>query len=174
MSSINKKGISPLIATVLLVGISIALGAIVMNFTSTSTTELTERTGERMNREVKCSFDVLINVLEIDNQKWVCYNRNGANNFEIIIENQGNEDIEGVQIFLLDSGGTPYTNNSYTLLEAHKRAKYNVSLGSSFVFPPSKALISPILSVSGSSVDVCSDNRIDLEDFCECGTDDCV
>jgi len=170
---INKKGISPLIATVLLIAFSLTLGGIVMNFSQSSTIELKNQADAKIERGLTCSLDLTISVLEINNDQFVCYNRSGTNNFEVIVENQGSASAQGVRIFLLDYYNNPTTRDSYLPLGSHNRTKYNISLdttddGSPFVFPPTKVLISPILSYTTDSVDLCTDNRIDIEEVNEC------
>lgn len=174
-----KKGISPLIATVLLVAFSVALGAIIMNFSQNSTYELTEQADKALDRGITCSLGLTVKVLDMDNQEFACYNRSQSRNFEIIVENQGDTVLKGMQIFLLDYNNVPYQKNLFVELGAHDWAKYNLSLdtaetGFDFAFPPIKALVSPILSGKGDSVQICTDNRIDLEEFCQCGTAGCV
>jgi len=163
-----KKAVSPIIATILLVAFSVALGAIVMNFTESSTNELKDRADKELERGVKCSLDMSVSILEIDDEKYICYNRTGANNLEVIVENQGSATAEDIQIFLLDSNENAYTEYGGLPLGAHNRTKYNISLGSGFVFPPTKVLISPVLSRSDSSIEVCTNNRIDIEEIEQC------
>ncbi len=163
-----SKGVSPLIATVLLVAFSVALGAIVMNFTQTSTYEMTEQADRTIDNNVKCSLGVLVKLIDIDNNP--CYNRSSSRNFEAVVENQGDTNLEGVVISFIDSDNNIYTKRDFTPLGAHNRTKYNVSLKQTdvdfeFSFPPIKITISPILSRSGSEINVCTDNRIDVEEI---------
>jgi flagellin-like protein len=168
-----KKAISPLIATVMLIAFTMVLGAIVMNFTHQSTTELTETTSNRIERGLKCSLDLSIRVLEIGGQVFACYNRSGSDNFEIVVENQGSQSAEGVRIFLLDYNENPKTADVFRSLGAHNRTKYNISASltdanTQFTFPPTKVLVSPIIEHGSNSVDICTDNRIDLDEVEEC------
>ena len=168
-----KKAISPLIATVLLIAFSLSLGAIIMNFSESSTVELKDKAADQIERSLKCSLDLSIKVLEIDNSKYICYNRSGSNNLEVIVENQGSESAKGVRIFLLDYNDRTKTTDVLTTLGGHNRTKYNISInetddGSQFVFPPNKVIVSPILEWSESSVDFCSDNRINIDEIEVC------
>lgn len=169
----NKQGISPLIATVLLLVFALTLGAVVMNFTQSSTLELRDQASDKIERGLTCSFDLDLTVLEINNYKYICYNRSGNNNIEVIVKNQGSASAKGVRIFLLDNVDSPTTLDSLIPLGGHNITKYDINItttdsGSAFSFPPSKILISPIISYTSSSVDICTDNRIDLEDIEEC------
>ncbi|MBT3721316.1 hypothetical protein HN789_00930 [archaeon] len=170
---LNKKAVSPLIATVLLIAFAVSLGAIVINFSQESTLSLRDDASQKIERGITCSLDLPINVLEINNEKFICYNRTGSNNLEVIIENQGSASAEGVRIFLLDFEDNPTTRDVIIPLGSHNRTKYNVSVsttdvGSTFVFPPSKVIISPILDYSVDTIDLCTDNRIDIEEVEKC------
>ena len=164
----KSKAVSPLIATVLLVAFSVVLGALVMNFAQKSTKDLSDEASQNIERGVTCSVNLIAKLVEIDDEKFICFNRSGSNNLEAIVENQGTKDAKGVQIFVLDSNDAPYTYNILTALNAHNSTKYNVSLGSSFVFPPLKIIISPIILSSGNENEICTDNRIEVEEIEVC------
>jgi flagellin-like protein len=167
-----KKAVSPLIATVLLLAFSIALGAMVMNFSESSTHEITEEVETVIDTGIKCSVDLPVRILRVNNEKLVCYNRSESKNFEFILENQGDDDVDGIRIFLLDSENQIKTEDIIVSLPAHDTVKYNISTatvndGSSFVSPPIKALISPLIK-SDENLVVCDESRIDLEDIRKC------
>ncbi len=168
-----KKAISPLIATVILIAFTMILGAIVMNFTQDSTAELTEKATDKIERGLKCSLDLSLEVLEIGDEKFICYNRSGTNNFEVIVENQGTVAAKGVRIFLLDYYDNIKTTDVIRNLGAHNRTKFDINITltddlSPFTVPPSKVIISPIIEYTSSSVDICTDNRIDIDEVEEC------
>ena len=62
----NKKGISPLIATVLLIGFTIVLAALVMRWGGTLFRETTQTTGCESQGRIACSSQVDISVGTID------------------------------------------------------------------------------------------------------------
>jgi hypothetical protein len=110
--------------------------------------------------------------LDIDNG--ICYNRSTSRNLEFIVENQGTLQIEGFQVFLIDSDDNFWQEDSLIPLGAHNTTRYNISLNSAdigfdFKFPPTSVVLSPIISVSEQKVaDVCSDNRLEIEDIEQC------
>jgi len=61
----NKKGISPLIATVLLIGSTIALAALVMVWSQNLFQSTTERTGRGVEAEIICASDVQFRITSI-------------------------------------------------------------------------------------------------------------
>jgi len=167
----KKKAISPLIATVLLIAFSVTMGAIIMNFSHDTTYELKEEAADKIERGITCSLDMILEIPTINNEKSICYNRSGSNNLEVIIENQGSATAKGVRIFILDNNDNPVTIDSYSKLGSHNWTKYNVSLThyyADFTFPPNKVLISPILEYTDTTVDLCTDNRIDIEEVRVC------
>jgi len=58
----NKRGISPLIATVLLIGATIALAALVMIWSQNLFKSTTESTGKGIEAEMVCASDVQFNI----------------------------------------------------------------------------------------------------------------
>ena len=162
---INNKGVSPLIATVLLVAFSVALGAMVMDFSDTTKVEFTEQADIHLETSFKCSLDIFLKIVEVNNNKQIFCNRTGLNNFEIFIENQGRENADGVQIILFDNSSATYTFNEMTTVEAHGRTKYDLAVNDSgFIFPPTKLLVSPIIKTTSSQSVTCYDERIDLDE----------
>ena len=165
MLKTNNKGVSPLIATVLLVAFSVALGAMVMNFSDTTKVELTEQAEIHLETSFKCSLDIFLKVVEVNNNKQIFCNRTGLNNIEIFIENQGSENADGAQFVIFDNTSTTYNFNEMTIVEAHGRTKYNLAVNESgFIFPPTKILISPIIKTNSSKSITCYDERIDLDE----------
>jgi flagellin-like protein len=175
---LTKKGVSPLIATVLLLVFALTLGGIVMNFTQTSTIELRDKASDKMERGLTCSLDLDLEILEIGSREYICYNRTGSdgfglNNLEVIVQNSGSANAEGIRVFILDYNERPTTVDDLTPLGAHNRTKYNLNITktddtSNFEFPPSKIIISPIIKHTRESVDICSDNRIEIEEIYDC------
>jgi len=92
----NKKGVSPLIATVLLISFAVALGSVVLNW---------GRNLDFSKSGDKCS-DVNIKIRDIEDVQ-VCYSiieNNGYINF--IIDNDGSIDIDGLGIWVVGEKGT--------------------------------------------------------------------
>lgn len=170
----EKRGVSPLIAAVLLLAFSVALGAVVINFSRTSAEDLTETAGQSIDA-VKCNLDISISIPNVRGVPFICYNRSNTGNLEVLVENKAEVDLEGVQLIIFDDDERPYNYHLATALDAHGRTKYDVNLtGTGFVFPPSRLLVSPILTAKTSSYEVCNDVRLDIGDFCKCGEEDCV
>jgi len=168
-----KRAMSPLIATVLLIALTMSLGIVVVNFTQESTQDLKDSATDRIFIERTCSLGIQMSVLELDDERYLCYNRSGSMNLEVILENQGTSDASGIRFFLLDYDDAILTRDVLTALGSHNRTRYNISIattdsGQAFSLPPKKLIMSPLITQSDNSIDVCSDNSVDIEEFQEC------
>ena len=87
----SKKGVSPLIATILLIAFAVALGSVVMNW------GLTLNLGKS---DDKCR-NVEIKLRDIDSAE-ACYGGFGSNgDINFIIDNTGSADISGLAIWVV-------------------------------------------------------------------------
>ena len=88
----SKKGISPLIATVLLIGFTVAVAAVIIIWSRNFVKEKAEKEGVLSEKRLQCE-NVEIDVQSIN-----------KNNREIVVENKGNEVLDGF-ILRVVSGG---------------------------------------------------------------------
>ncbi|MBI2650069.1 hypothetical protein HYX04_02020 [Candidatus Woesearchaeota archaeon] len=92
----SKKGVSPLIATVLLIAFAVALGSVVMNW------------GLNLNlgKSTDICRNVEIKIRNIDASE-VCFGGFGQNGYiNFIIDNTGSIDISGLAIWIIEEKGT--------------------------------------------------------------------
>ena len=85
----NKKGISPLIATVLIIGFTVALAAIVMTWGSTFIRETTETTERSTSQAIKCATDLSFDITNVS-----CSSTGGSK--LVVVDNRGNVDIKSL------------------------------------------------------------------------------
>jgi len=111
----SKRGISPLIATVILIGFTIVLAALIMNWGGTLVENQTSQTEERIQQVTTlASLDVKIKTVIADNPE------NGCENLKILIKNEESTSIERFIIrittsletilFNTDTGLSPFTS----------------------------------------------------------------
>lgn len=94
----EKKGISPLIATVLILGFTVALAAMIMTWGTGFTRQMQEQTEETSNIQVTCATDVAFDV------KSVCETAvDGV--YKITIANNGNLNIDSFMVRYYESAG---------------------------------------------------------------------
>ncbi len=94
MGFLNKKGISPLIATVLLIGFTVALAAVVITWGSGFVQRITTGTEDRTTRTVTCTSDVNFEITKVD-----------CNTKAVTITNTGDFPILGFTFRFFNSGG---------------------------------------------------------------------
>ena len=103
----TKKGVSPLIATILLIAFAVALGSVVMNW--------------GLNLELGKSTDICRNVeikiRNIDTAE-ACFGGFGSNGYlNFIIDNVGGTDINGLAIWVVGDKGTQLFNLDNILIK---------------------------------------------------------
>ncbi len=86
----NKKGISPLIATVLLISFSVALGTMVMSIGR----QVADTRGE-------CE-GVILEIQQLNNKAVLCYN-SFESRINIILKNVGSTEVNGLKMRIIDS-----------------------------------------------------------------------
>lgn len=119
-----KKGVSPLIATVLLIAFAVSLGAVVMNWTSGSVSASSDK-GSAL--EIDNCENVYFSIMQKNNTKSICYNRdNQIISFDI--EN-GPKQLNGMRFSFLDT--SKYIDYEMSIAEgilSHNELIYDVVL----------------------------------------------
>jgi flagellin-like protein len=93
----NKKAVSPLIATILLIAFAVSIGSVIMNWSSTST-------GTLSNSEFGECTSVSLEVIMHKNEKAICLDRE-KRKIILSIEN-GKKELSGVRVsYLARSSG---------------------------------------------------------------------
>lgn len=92
----SKRGVSPLIATVLLISFAVALGSVVLNW--------------GRNLDIAKPGDICtganIKVRSVNNAE-ACYGGSGKNAYlQFVLDNDGNRDIDGLGIWVTGDKGT--------------------------------------------------------------------
>ena len=92
----SKKGVSPLIATILLIAFAVALGSVIMNW------------GLNLNlgKEDDACGKIELKVRAIESAD-VCYGGSGANGYvNFVVDNTGSAEINGLSIWVIGEKGT--------------------------------------------------------------------
>lgn len=92
----RKRGISPLIATVLILGFTVAIAAVIMTWGTGFTKTMQKSVEETAQKQIICSSDVTINV---KSAKLI------GNKVKLLIENRGSKDIDKFNIRVHGSEG---------------------------------------------------------------------
>ncbi len=168
----SKRGVSPLIATVLLIAFAVALGAVVMNWGRTYVEDTASLAREKSDTEIQCSSDVQLSFLKVRGIKRVCYEYDTKTYINFTVENTGKLDIVGLEITIV--GGKDINTTSIDLKSMNmtlKRARFyrNESVDMGDLGVPEQIRIVPEIEVEGSRV-TCPGTSLNEDEFLkECG-----
>ncbi len=109
----NKRGISPLIATVLLIAFAVALGAVVMNWGRSYIESTQTSVQEQADTEITCSTNVKIAAVSVGSTTKICYN-DTSHQVKFIIENTGRQTIKKLKVQIINTNNTV---NSTTIVQ---------------------------------------------------------
>ena len=82
----NKRGIAPLLATVLLIVLAVGLGVVVMNFGRA-----------QIETSARCAVNVGLEIVELNLEQQLCFDK-FENNIFFIAENGPNVDLTGLRM----------------------------------------------------------------------------
>ena len=118
----NKKAVSPLVATVLLIAFAVSLGAVIMNWTVDNGVE------EGDDTTMKPCEPVSISVLNRESEKAICLDRE-RNKIVIDIEN-GNAAIDGIRFSYISKASNfiDYSKNIEAGVLSHIELDYDPAL----------------------------------------------
>jgi len=108
----DKKGVSPLIATVLLIAFAVALGAVIMNWGRSFVQERTDDIDTTTIIETGCAQEVRLKVSVVGGTPQVCFGGGGTSgHIQFTLDNFGRREIKRVNLVV---GGKldVYTNQS--------------------------------------------------------------
>ncbi|MFA5887153.1 MAG: archaellin/type IV pilin N-terminal domain-containing protein [Candidatus Nanoarchaeia archaeon] len=92
----NKRGISPLIATVLLICMVVLIAVVILAWSGTFTRGLLKHADETSEKMTACESETSLNI------KYACAN---DNNMTIMVESLGSKPVTGLIIRVLGSSG---------------------------------------------------------------------
>ncbi len=107
---INKKGISPLIATVLLIGFTVALAGVVITWGGGFIKNITTGTEERTASTLACASDLNFEIKKVN-----------CDSDEITIDNRGDIALEEIRFRFFDNSG-----DTKDLIPEQDPSKFNV------------------------------------------------
>jgi flagellin-like protein len=85
----NKRGIAPLVATLLLISFAVSLGVVIMNFGRA-----------QVELEAQCAIDVGLRLAEIGGMEDICFDQ-AKNEIRFTIENGININVEGLIVNII-------------------------------------------------------------------------
>ena len=135
-----KRGVSPLIATILLVGAVFAIGLMLMSFYRDTVTNSTEDTDEKLDITNFCLYGV---DLEFETP---C---NSGSDLSIKIRNNKNGDVDGFNFFVVNNDGTSSNHLVNEPLEGVSSKNYKFSTNNNYGIE--KIIITPLITTEQGS-----------------------
>lgn len=161
MAHSNKRGVSPLIATVLLIAFAVALGAVVMNWGRSYVQDTMTSVQQKSDLERQCSSDVSIEIQEIAGRPQICYGGGGVDGYvKFMVTNKGTINIDGLRIEIIgisDIQSNASLNGTSMAISATKRK--NVSYDYTVFGEIQLIKITPLVTIAGRNTS-CSGRAI--------------
>ncbi|MBW2963238.1 hypothetical protein KY306_00480 [Candidatus Woesearchaeota archaeon] len=152
----NKRGIAPLIATILLIVLAVGLGVLVMNFGRA-----------QIEETARCSVNIGLKFVELNTQKQVCLDKN-QNQIYFIVENGNNIEINSMNLRVIGSEEILVTDINNKIEKLGTLMKYidyeNERYGSI-----KQLKLTPKVSLYGQE-EYCDEQSITVENVRECTT----
>ena len=157
----GKRGISPLVATVLLIAFSVALGAVVMSWGESYIEQRADFVSGRPEVGGACDT-ALVSIITVKDVPQACVR---GNTIELFIEN-GNQPIDGIKAQVVGSDSLYVAENILTgKLEAAGAIKITITPGTIGQIKQVKLI--PIVVADGQK-QFCEKSQTKLEDLRSC------
>lgn len=150
----KKRGISPLIATVLLVGFVVAIAVLVWLWYGTIIEERAQKVRDDTTGKFSCATDVSISVSNLG-----CVTNINDQRVNFDVQNTGQADLIGFRVFIEGASGTDTQELTQSLARSGTITT-GVILDTQ-VGTMSRVTIMPVIA-SGSSSTTCTDQQIIL------------
>ena len=162
-----KKGISPLIATVLLIAFAVALGAVVMNW-GRSYVEDTAANAERTSQtKVDCSLGVDIEIKEISDDPKICLDTD-EEEVVVYLVNRGSKVLEGIKTTIIGTEEIIEFDNNVTIGKSAVK-KFTFAYDSDDSGSIEQIIFTPRIDVKGSQLsELCTDAELTSEEILSC------
>jgi len=152
----DKRGISPLVATFLLLGVAVGLGVLVMSWGRAI-----------VEGNAQCTVKSGLKVIELDGRPQVCYSK-GKNGFlRVMVENGPSIDIKGL-IFRIIGTKNVYTTEIPTEIKRGHALMPIVPYDSEQFGEIVEVKITPRIKVYGDETAICPEQAIILSSIEEC------
>ena len=86
MKGMNKKAVSPLIATVLLMLLVVVVGTIILTYVRTYTQDSLDKTDQLTSNQQACGIETDIGIVSVNGYEQACYNFTDTKEVEVWVE----------------------------------------------------------------------------------------
>ena len=167
----SKKGLSPLIAAVLLIVVVVGIGAVVTGIVRNYVTENKQTITEKAS-DMKCGVEVALNVPQVGDELRIC-NTTGPN-ITFTIENSGSATIDELQVKFFGTGGfqandTVFETHGLAGFDAGDTRQLSMTYNTASIGSLQQVKIVPRVKVVGRSDKAyCTDAALTFTEFNQC------
>ena len=168
----RRRGISPLVATVLLIAFAVTVGALIMGWGQGMIEENADQAKASGQTEVRCTVGTSLDVKVVAGEKKLCYQNISATEgrVDFMLENNGDKAIEGIKIVIIGDNDTSetYDQDTFQIIGGGvKKGTQNytfTTLGN-----VTQVEFIPKVSISSSpGLQLCSNKRLEESGIFEC------
>ncbi len=164
----DKRGISPLIATVLMIAFAVALGAVVMNWGRAYVEDTAADASHTSDTRIMCSQNVNLRLAQIGGSPQICYDE-GDDEVRVTLQNVGSMDLEGIIFNVFGSEGSGASVDLEESLAQSQIRRFNIEYDSSEHGEIEFVQAVPKILVRGSNTPVqCSSEEEQWEEVLPC------
>lgn len=161
----GRKGVSPLIATVLLIAFAVALGAVIMNWGRGFVQDRTADVEKTTKIETGCALDVDFEISERKGTPQICYAGGGSQGYvEFTLENTGKRDIKKIAIVIEGELGIFQNSslNGTSMLAGVGATKQNITYSYTQYGNIEYVRFTPVIDIAGVDTP-CSGSSVQLD-----------
>ena len=168
----NKKAISPLIASVLLIVVVVGIGAVITGIVRNYVTEGKQTITEKSS-DMKCGTEIMIEVPVVASEMKICKNQT-AETITFILQNTGSAMIDDLQVKVFGTNGfdavdTVITDTGAAGLAVGNTSSYTVSYDALSVGDILEVKLVPRIKVVGRTEKAyCTDSGLTFADLGDC------
>jgi flagellin-like protein len=153
----NKKAVSPLIAAVLLIAFTVAIGAVVMTWGRNFVQTNIDKANDQGSIQSACSLDAKLDIYNSGQGYEVCSTPNGLN---ITVMNTGSTALAGFRLVAVVNNGTPLMNDTIITINPGDVTRYSITYpnGWKTALGMKGAIVTPYVLYSGQPV-LCSNTK---------------
>jgi len=166
----SKRGVSPLIATVLLIAFAVALGAVVMNWGKGYVQSQAVQVETQSNAQLSCQSDIELNVYVLNGRPRVCYKiEDGITTLDIMLRNGGTSTIQGIATTFISADNDVFSTEIDKKIIGGGVGRFEIEVDLDEFGPILQADFTPKILVSGVQQPVlCSQNVKTIDEIYEC------
>jgi flagellin-like protein len=162
-----RQGVSPLIATVLLIAFAVALGAVVMNWGRSYVEDTASNAQRTSQTKVDCSMGVSLEIKEIAGDPKICLDETN-NELVVFLQNKGSKAMTGIKTTIIGKDEIIESDTNVTIDKSQVK-KFTFTYDASTSGAIDQVIFTPKIDVAGTKLsELCTDAELITEEVLPC------